>query len=68
MGSEIYIFKKTIDKDYFQSKCFYWIDAGAFTNTDLKLLQDKSHHSTKCLDDVRFIFLLAFFKISKEMI
>ena len=47
-AEKITFLKKVVNKNYFNSKCFYWIDADLFKKEeDLELLQNKLYHSTK---------------------
>ena len=55
-AEKITFLKKVVDKNYFNSKCFYWIDADLFQETNLNLFQNKSSHSNKCLEDERVFF------------
>lgn len=46
--------KKSIYRNYFHSKCYYWIDAGYFRDKDDKYIQNWPS-SKKCYEDPRVI-------------
>ena len=49
--------KKVIQKNYFHSKCFYWIDAGYFREEKFKMKKylDKWPSTGKCYEDKRLL-------------
>ena len=56
-AEKITFLKKVIDQNYFNSKCFYWIDADLFIEKNLKLFHTKLTYPEKCLEDERVLFL-----------
>ena len=67
-SEKITFLKKAIDKNYFNSKCFYWIDADLLKEADLKLFQNKSPNQNNCLEDERVLFFTYAFKQKKRWI
>ena len=55
-AEKITFLRKAINKNYFNSKCFYWIDADLVKEKYLKLLQNKPSNPAKCLKDERVLF------------
>ena len=63
--------KKAIEKNYFNSTCFYWIDAGYFREkNEIHKYVENWPSTKKCFEDQRVIFgnLRNFSQIEKEKI
>ena len=53
-AEKCYFLKKAIKYNFFNSECFYWIDAGYFRNKEIKLLNNWPS-SKKCYEDPRVL-------------
>ena len=53
-AEKCYFLKKAIKYNYFNSECFYWIDAGYFRNKENKLIENWPSNK-KCYEDPRVL-------------
>ena len=56
-AEKCFFVKKAIKRNYFNSKCFYWIDAGFFRNNDVNNYLNGWPSSKKCFEDPRVIMV-----------
>lgn len=56
-AEKCFFVKKAIIRNYFNSKCFYWIDAGYFRNNDIKNFINNWPSINECNKDPRVLMI-----------